>query len=76
MNRGVIDQLVIDLEVEGYRPGTPVFDAELRKRQVEACQEMQGVPGCDSCPAYDNCELVKAHLRDIRFGVEVQNEER
>jgi hypothetical protein len=55
--------------MEGHKPGTPVFEAKVRQKQVSLCQELQLVPNCLSCPAYDDCEIVKAHLRDIRFGV-------
>jgi hypothetical protein len=63
----------LDLEMEGYQPGSPQFEAQLRSKQVLMCQEMQGVPSCDACPAFDNCEIIKAHLRDIRFGVEIKD---
>lgn len=66
-------QIHLDLEMEGHRPGTPVFEAKARERQVLLCQEMQQVPSCQLCPAYSDCEVVKAHLRDIRFGVEVSD---
>ena len=68
-----LEQLRLDLENEGYQPGSPQFEAQLRSKQVEACQELQEVPSCDSCPAFDGCEIIKAHLRDIRFGVEIKN---
>lgn len=73
MRRNKLEQLRIDLEMEGYQPGSPQFDAQLLGRQVEACQEMQGVAGCDACPAFDSCEIIKQHLRDIRYGVEIKN---
>jgi len=67
MNR-VLHQLNRDLELEGYTPGTEQFDIALRERKVGKCQEMQGVPSCNSCPAFMGCELVKAHRRDLAFG--------
>ena len=59
--------------MEGYRSGTPQFEAQLRGRQVEACMEMQGVGSCQECPAFDGCEIIKQHLRDIRYGVETNH---
>jgi len=73
MKRGLLDQLKLDTEFEGYAPGSPQFDAVLRKKQVEACMEMKALVGCDECEAYDSCEIVKAYLRDLHFGVEVNN---
>jgi hypothetical protein len=72
--RSTIDQLKLDLELEGYEPGTPQFDVMLRQRQVEHCVEMKELPSCETCPAYFDCEIIKAHLRDLRYGVEIDQD--
>ena len=68
-----LDQIRLDVEMQGHPPGSPVFEAKVREQQVAMCQNLQQVPACPMCPAYADCEIVKAHLRDIRFGVEVTN---
>lgn len=68
---GVLDQLRIQVELEGYEPGTPQYEAVLRKRKVELCMEMKGFAGCDECPAYDSCQIVKEYLRDLHYGVKI-----
>lgn len=69
MKSGVLNQLELDTEFEGYVPGTPQYEAVLRQKKVETCQMMKGLAGCDECGAYDGCELVKAYLRDLHYGV-------
>ena len=69
-NERHITQMSLEVEAQGYTPGTPPFEAMLRQRKVEACQVMQAVPSCNVCPAYENCELIRQHLRDLRYGVE------
>lgn len=68
--RSRIDDLKDELEAAGYRPGTGPFEAELRKRRVELCMYDKNVASCSECPAFDSCELIKSHLRDLRFGVD------
>jgi hypothetical protein len=71
--RSTVDQLKLDLELEGYELGTPQFEVMLRQRQVETCVEMKELPSCETCPAYFDCEIIKAHLRDLRYGVEISD---
>jgi len=73
MSRGLLEQLKLDIELEGYAPDTPQFGVMLRQRQVETCVEMKELPSCESCPAYLECEILKEYLRDLRFGVEIDN---
>lgn len=63
----VLKQLNIDLEMEGYKPGSPRFDVELRRRKIDVCKNMRPVDSCWNCEAFDHCELLKTHLRDIRL---------
>lgn len=62
-----IRQIELALETEGYKPGTFPFEAEKRKRQVELCKTTRAVESCWKCNVFDHCELVKHHLRDMRF---------
>jgi hypothetical protein len=64
-------QTQLEVEAEGFQPGTPQFESKLRQRQVEACQVYQQVPNCSVCPAFDGCDMAKKHLMDIRYGVQV-----
>lgn len=60
-----ISEIIEQLYVEGYKPGTPQFDIVFRKRKVDRCQEMHGVRSCQACRYFDYCELAKEHLRDL-----------
>ncbi len=62
-----IRQIEIGLENEGYEPGSFAFEAEKRKRQVGLCKMTREVASCWECKVFDHCELVKQHLRDLRF---------
>lgn len=62
-----LKQIELDLENEGYKPDTFPFKAEKRKRQVELCKATRAVESCWKCSVFDHCELVKHHLRDMRF---------
>lgn len=55
------------IEDLGYQPGTPAYDRALRAAKVGRCQEMQGVPDCPACDAYEHCELTKLHQIDVRY---------
>ena len=68
--RGKLEELKLALELEGYTPGSPKFQALLRQRQVETCVELKSLSSCNDCPAYFSCEVLKHHLRDITYGVE------
>lgn len=59
--------LEADLIREGLKAGTFPYEAELRKRKVELCKVRQGVASCAECRYFDHCELLKTHLRDMRF---------
>ena len=72
MRLGVLNQLELDTEFEGYTPGTPQVRAVLQQKKVETCLQMKGLGGCDECEAFDGCEIVKGHLRDLHFGVSIK----
>jgi len=69
MTLGRLEQLHLAVELEGYTPGTPQFETVLRQRKVEACKDMKGLSSCELCPAFEHCEVLRAHLRDMHFGV-------
>jgi hypothetical protein len=58
-------EILDQIHNEGYRPGTPQFDFILRKRKVERCQDMRRITACQTCNAYDHCELLKSYMRDL-----------
>jgi len=60
-----LNRLRAELEAAGLKPGTPEFDKEERSRKVEMCKQMKQVDSCWNCEAFDHCELIKQHLRDI-----------
>lgn len=66
MKSRVLRVLESQLEDSGLKPGSKPYERELRARKVEMCKQFQGVSSCWDCKAFDGCELVKQHLRDIR----------
>jgi len=70
----IIDDLVDQIELLGFTPGTPEFDRELRKEQVNRCMEIQEVPSCTECARFTYCNLRLAYWRDIALGPEHVNE--
>lgn len=64
----VLDQLKEDLELEGFDPDSPAFAAHLLARQVKKCQELQQVRDCPQCQAFDDCDISKRYLMQLRFG--------
>ena len=61
----VLDNLRVELEAAGLKPGSPPFEKELRSRKVQLCREAKDVASCWDCNYFDHCELVKGHLRDL-----------
>lgn len=61
----LLKQLESDLEGQGLKPGTPLFERAYRARKVDMCKELQRVASCWECQAFDHCALVKAHLVDL-----------
>jgi hypothetical protein len=65
---GTLKDLINEVEDLGLKPGTPVFDRELRKLKVIKCRELRGLDECaPSCPANDECETYQSYRRDIRY---------
>lgn len=64
----VLDDLQSKAELEGYAPGTPEYERELRRLKVEQCQQMQGVGMCSYCDRYEYCDLRVAHGFDKKYG--------
>lgn len=63
-----------NLRREGMEEGSFPYKAELRKRKVELCKTQKSVDSCWSCSYFDYCELVKEHLRDLRFHKQIEKE--
>ena len=63
-NDKIIDEMEMTVEAEGFTPGTPQFDAAMRGKKVEKCQEVKGFLTCSQCPAVMECSLRLALLRD------------
>lgn len=61
----IIAELERSLEYEGYQPGTEIFEKKMRERKVEKCRELKRMAVCSECPVYDECSLLKQHLRDL-----------
>lgn len=62
-------QIERDVEVEGTPRESPWFPIRVRERKLRVCQETRGVAKCKDCQHYEPCELVKAHLLDVRFEI-------
>lgn len=54
-----------ELEASGLKPGTELFEKELRSRKVQMCKEAKAVSSCWDCDYFDHCDLIKSHLRDM-----------
>jgi len=52
--------------LEGYDPGSDLFDKRVRQLQVTKCREMKGVNSCHECKFFDYCDLVKKVMRERR----------
>jgi hypothetical protein len=61
----IVAELENSLEYEGYTRGTPIFAKKMRERKVEKCRELKRTAVCSECPVYDECDLIKSHLRDL-----------
>ena len=58
-----IEYLTLELETEGFVPGTPEFERALRFRKIARCQEHQGVAQCRVCQKAPFCRTVEEHRR-------------
>lgn len=65
MKTRVLRVLESELEGEGFKRGTELWDRAMRNRKVALCKQGQSVESCWDCKAFDHCELVKSHLRDM-----------
>ena len=63
----ILDNIQDQLELEGYVPGTPKYEQELRRLKVEQCQQMQSVGECSACPRYEFCDLRVAYGFDRKY---------
>lgn len=63
----ILEDLKERVEMSGYEPGTPEFEKELRREQVQLCMQMQDVGECQECARFSFCELRIAHWRDSRL---------
>ncbi len=67
MNADATTRLAVELE--GHPPGTPLHEALVVAKKVEACQLQRDLSACSECAHYEPCALVKAHLRNLKYGV-------
>ena len=63
-----LEELRDQLLAQGYDEGTPRYEREYRRMKVLKCRDMRDLPYCSKCVIYMDCELIKAHLRDVRLG--------
>jgi len=61
----VLEELKVELEAAGLKPGTPLYEKEFRFRKVQLCKGSKRVSSCWDCAYFDPCELIKSHLRDL-----------
>lgn len=61
---GVVEELELALELEGYARGTSQFKQLLRERKVDKCREIKRFRVCSECPAFDHCSLLREYLRN------------
>lgn len=71
-----VEEIELDLELEGFSPGSPEFERLKRARLVLRCQEQRELPHCFSCQAYMFCKLAKSYLRDEREKARQEGAER
>lgn len=69
MRPGTLQKLEIEVEMAGHVPGTQKYEVVLTARKVEKCMEMHDVLSCEECVAFEDCELLRLYLRDLRFGL-------
>lgn len=67
MTTAALREIEKNLELEGLKPGTFIYEAELRRRKVEMCRALKQVESCWKCDYFDHCELIKLHLKDLRY---------
>lgn len=65
-DNSVIGLLKKEAALEGYDPGTEVFEMRVRQLQVIKCREMKSVAVCTECKFYDSCTLIKQVMRENR----------
>jgi len=58
-----------EVEVDGTPRDSPFFPIRVRERSLRVCQERRGVSKCKDCPHYEMCELVKAHMTDVKYAI-------
>lgn len=61
-----LGQCSAQVRSEGFRPGSNAFNLRLNQVKVQRCREMRGQTMCSDCSYYDDCELIKAVMRDNR----------
>ncbi len=68
----LLDQIRYEVELEGFTPGTEVYERVLLGRRVEKCQELQSVQECVSCRAFLDCGLARKHMLNKQMGGETK----
>ena len=67
MTTQMLKDIEKNLEIEGLKPGSFIYEAELRRRKVALCQQIKAVDSCWDCNYFDHCPLIKQHLVDLRY---------
>lgn len=55
----ILDHLQAVVEAEGLEEGTPAYEHRLLVLRVEKCIELQAVPECGECKAFEHCEYAR-----------------
>ena len=62
-----LEELKIQLELEGYVPDTPKFEFLYLERKVKLCQARHLVTACRGCSYYEDCKLVKQYVACVVY---------
>ena len=65
-----IENIRIDLDLNGLIKGTQKYEAAFIERRVEKCKELRGESSCFECKAFGECNLIRQHLMNVRYGIE------
>jgi hypothetical protein len=56
------------LELQGIAPGTPEFEFKVLESKVNTCRERLGMPSCEDCSQFENCDLAKDYRIQVLYG--------
>lgn len=55
------------LELQGIAPDTPEFEFKLLEGKVNLCRERLGMPSCEDCSQFENCDLAKTYRIQVLY---------